>query len=94
MIATQIHKNLLFIKIFAYKLTKVYKFNTHTSVKMKNKFIFYHYSLIFVFILTVAIDLIVQHIRDLLNSEHCTQYELAEGLVPTHINNVNASRLH
>lgn len=43
---------------------------------------------------TVAIDLIVQHIRDLLNSEHCTQYELAEGLVPVHTNNMNASRLH
>lgn len=42
----------------------------------------------------VAIDLIVQHIRDLLNSEHCTQYELTEGLVPIHINNVSASRLH
>jgi len=42
----------------------------------------------------VAIDLIVQHIRDLLNSEHCTQYELSEGLVTVHTNNVNASRLH
>jgi membrane-bound ClpP family serine protease len=42
----------------------------------------------------VAIDLIVQHIRDLLNSENCTQFELAEGLVPLHTNNVNASRLH
>lgn len=48
---------------------------------------------IYIFFFSVAIDLIVQHIRDLLNSEHCTQYELSEGLV-VHTNNVNASRLH
>lgn len=42
----------------------------------------------------MAIDLIVQHIRDLLNSEHCSQHEFTEGLVSMHTNNVNASRLH
>lgn len=49
---------------------------------------------IYIYFFSVAIDLIVQHIRDLLNSEHCTQYELSEGLVAVHTNNVNASRLH
>lgn len=60
---------------------------------IKSNLIIFHYKYYY-YSFTVAIDLIVQHIRDLLNSEHCSQYELAEGLIPVHTNNVNASRLH
>ncbi|XP_050537778.1 uridine-cytidine kinase [Daktulosphaira vitifoliae] len=42
----------------------------------------------------VAIDLIVQHIRDLLNSEQCSQHENSDGSIPLSSVNNNPSRLH